>query len=138
VNFPLFIIRYHFYAGSLKQYIRNKPCCEVYSVAAVVKLKYMIHVMLLPMLNVLYFYCRTLRSSCAKSNMDVLCCSLISLFPGMFFRYGMKYFELPYYYWYHICFYIPHVVRSLYFRFFRLNARSFLYYYYYYHHHHHQ
>jgi len=53
----------------------------------------MVHVMLLVMLNVLYFYCSSLRGACAKSNRAVfICSSLISRFPVMLLGYGMKYF----------------------------------------------
>jgi len=69
--------------------------------------------MLLPMLNVLYFYCRTLRSACEKSNMDVFCSSLVSRFLIMLLQYGVIYFKLFYYYWYHICFTF-HMLQGLY------------------------
>jgi len=80
----------------------------------------MVHVMLLPMLNVLYFYISPFQSMCALPNMAVFCSSLIS---ERFCDGSIS----PYYYWYHFCFYIPHshtdthsisVVRSLYFRIF--------------------
>jgi len=50
----------------------------------------MVHVMLLPMLNVLYFYIGTSHSMCAVNNMAVFCTSLISCFPQMLFKYFLN------------------------------------------------
>jgi uncharacterized membrane protein (DUF485 family) len=61
----------------------------------------MIHVMLLLMLNVLYFYISPFQSMCALPNMAVFCRSVISE------RYGDGSI-CSYYYWCHLCFYIPH------------------------------
>jgi len=59
------------------------------------------------------FYISTFRSMCAVSNMAVFCSSLTSCFPGMLLTYFLNDFEIvpvaPYYCWYHLCFYIPHV-----------------------------
>ena len=43
--------------------------------------------MLLPMLNVLYFYIGTFCSMHAVTNMAVFCTSFISCFPQMLFKY---------------------------------------------------
>ena len=51
--------------------------CRLYSVAAILWLQYMAHVMLIPMLNVLYIYISTSRSRCAAPNMAVVCSSLL-------------------------------------------------------------
>ena len=50
--------------------------------------------MLLPMLNVLYFYISTPHSMCAVPNMAVVCSSLISCFGGMLLRYFLNDFEI--------------------------------------------
>jgi hypothetical protein len=54
----------------------------------------MAHVMLFPMLNLLYFYISTFRSVYALPSVDVFCSSLISCFPGMLLRYFLNYFEM--------------------------------------------
>ena len=59
---------------------------SVHSVAAALYLQFMLHVMLLPMLNVLYFYISTARSMCEVLNMAVFCSSFISCFPCMLLR----------------------------------------------------
>ena len=62
---------------------------RVCNVAASLYLQFMIHVILFPISNVLYFYISTLRSMCAVPNMAVSCTSLISCCPGMFSRYDL-------------------------------------------------
>jgi hypothetical protein len=54
----------------------------------------MLPVMLVPMLNVLYFYISTFRSVCAVPNIAVFCTSLISCFHVMLLRYFLKDFEM--------------------------------------------
>ena len=51
--------------------------CTVRTAAAVLQLQFMLHVMLLNMLNVLYSYITTLRSVCALPNMADFCGPLI-------------------------------------------------------------
>ena len=46
------------------------------------------------MLNVLYFYIITFRSTCAVRNVAVFCSSLISCFPGMLIRYSLNELEM--------------------------------------------
>jgi hypothetical protein len=72
----------------------------------------MVHVMLFPMLNVLYFYISTFRSMCAVPNIAVFCSSSISCYPGMLLGYFMNDFEivpvallLPVYYYYYYYYY---------------------------------
>ena len=67
---------------------------SVYSVAAVLCLQSMLHVMLLPVLNVLYFYISTSRSMCEVSNMTVFCSSFILCFPCLLLRYCLSDFEM--------------------------------------------
>ena len=43
---------------------------RVYSVAAILWLRFLVHVMLCPMLNVLYVHISTFRSMCAVLNMS--------------------------------------------------------------------
>ena len=56
-----------------------------------------------------------LLSEVAVLNMSVFCSSLTSCFPGMLLTYFLNNPSCPYYYWHHLCFYIPHAL-SLYFR----------------------
>jgi len=53
-------------------YIPENPCVySVYNVEAVPYLQFVVHVMLLPMLNVLYFYISTFRNMCAVPSVTV-------------------------------------------------------------------
>ena len=83
-----------------------------YSVAAILLLIFMVLISLVPVLNLLYFYISTFRSVCAVPDVAVFCSSLTSCFPGKLLTYFLNDFEIsptrPYYYWYHLCFYIPH------------------------------
>ena len=54
-----------------------------YSVAAILLLLFMVLISLVSVLNLLYFYISTSRSTCAVPNMAVFCSSLTSYFPGM-------------------------------------------------------
>jgi len=51
---------------------------------------------------------------CAVPNMAVFCTSLTSSFPGILLTYFLNDFEIvpvaPIFNWYHLCFYIPHVL----------------------------
>jgi hypothetical protein len=51
---------------------------RLYSAAAILWLQCTLHIMLFPMLNVLYLYISTLLSMCAVSNMAVFCSYLMS------------------------------------------------------------
>jgi hypothetical protein len=51
------------------------------SVARILCLQFIVHVMLLTMLNVLYFNISTFLSACSVPNVAVVCSSLISCFP---------------------------------------------------------
>jgi len=50
---------------------------RLHNVAAVLWLQFMVHVMLFPMLNGLYFYINTFRSKCAVTSMAIFCSYLI-------------------------------------------------------------
>jgi len=63
-----------------------------YSVAAILLLLFM--VLLVSVLNLLYFYISTFRSMCAVPNMDVFCSSFTSCFPGMLLTYFLNNFEI--------------------------------------------
>jgi len=54
----------------------------------------MVPVMLLPMLNVLYFYPGSFRSICAVLDMLVVCNYLNSCFPRILLRYLLNNFEM--------------------------------------------
>jgi len=55
-----------------------------YSVAAILLLLFMVLILLVSVLNLLYFYINTFRSMCAVPNMAVFWSSLNSCFPGMY------------------------------------------------------
>ena len=83
-----------------------------YSVAAILMLLFMVLISLVSVLNLLYFYISTVRSMCAVPKMAVFCSSMTSCFPGMLLTCFLNNFEIvpvaSNYYWYHLCFYIPH------------------------------
>ena len=58
-----------------------------YSVAAVLLLLYMVLILLVSVLNPLYFYISTFRSVCAVPSTAVFWSSLTSCFPGMLLTY---------------------------------------------------
>ena len=100
----------------------------VYSVAAVMYLQFIVHVMLLPMLNFVYLNISTFHSMCAVPNMAVCCNYLISCFSCTLLRYVLNNHEMvlvapvitgiAFVFTFHIrC---VSVVRSLYFNSFRL------------------
>ena len=53
-----------------------------YSVAAILLFLFMVLISLVSVLNLLYFYISTFRSTCAVPNMAVFCSSLTSWFRG--------------------------------------------------------
>ena len=65
-----------------------------YSVAADLLLLFMVLILLVSMLNLLYFYISTFRIMCAVPNMVVFCSSLTSCFPGMLLTYFLNDFEI--------------------------------------------
>jgi hypothetical protein len=52
----IIITRYHIYVGYLPLLTCNSHVSRVYSVAAIMHLLFTLHVMLFPMLKILYFY----------------------------------------------------------------------------------
>ena len=54
----------------------------------------MVSTMLLPMLDVLYFYVSTFRVMCAVLNMAVFCNFFTSCSTGMLPRYFLNYFDM--------------------------------------------
>jgi len=79
-------------------YIPETNCVpREYSVAAILLLLFMIFMMLIylvSVLNLLYFYISTFRSTCAVLNMAVFWSSLTSSFPGMLLTYFLNDFEI--------------------------------------------
>jgi len=53
-----------------------------------------VHVVLFPMINILYFHISTFQSMCTVANAAVACSSLESYFPAMFLRYFVNDFEM--------------------------------------------
>jgi len=66
----------------------------VYSVATVLYLQGMLHVMLFSVLNAMYFYISTSRIMCAVPNMAVFSSNSVSFFPGMLLGYFLNDFEM--------------------------------------------
>ena len=65
-----------------------------YSVAAILLLLFMVLILLVSVLNVLYFYISTFRSMSVAPNMAVFYSSLTSCFPGMLLTYFLNDFEI--------------------------------------------
>ena len=65
-----------------------------YSVAAILLFLFMVLILLVSVLNLLYFYISTFRSMCAVPNMAVFCSSLTSWFPGILLTYFLNVFEV--------------------------------------------
>jgi len=65
-----------------------------YSVAAILLLLFMVLISLVSVLNLLYFYFSTFRSTCAVPSMTVFCSSLTSCLPGMLRTYFLNDFEI--------------------------------------------
>ena len=63
------------------------PASRVCSFAGVLYLKFMLHVLLFPMINAMYFHLSTFRSMCPVPNMAVFYISLISCFTAMLLGY---------------------------------------------------
>ena len=58
-----------------------------YSGAAILLLLFMVLILLVSVLDLLYFYISTFQCMCAVPNMAVFCSSLTSCFPGMLRKY---------------------------------------------------
>jgi len=54
----------------------------------------MVHVMLLSITNVLYFYISNIHSMCPVPNMAVFCSFLVSCLSGMFLRHFLNDFDV--------------------------------------------
>ena len=67
---------------------------EVYAVAAVLYLQFIVHVKLFPRISVWYFYISTLSSMYSVPNVAVCCSSLTLCFPSTLFRFFLNDFEL--------------------------------------------
>jgi len=65
-----------------------------YNVASIQILLFMVHISLVSVLNLLYFYISNFRSNCAVPHMTFFCSTLTSCFPGMFFTYFLEEFEI--------------------------------------------
>jgi len=65
-----------------------------HSVAAILLLIFMVLISLVSVLNLLYFYISTFRSTCAVPNMAVFCSSLTSCFPDMLLMYFLNDLEI--------------------------------------------
>ena len=65
-----------------------------YNIVAVLWLKFVLHVMLFSVTNILYFYISTSQSMWTLLNMAVFCNFLMSFFQGMLLRYFLNDFEV--------------------------------------------
>ena len=110
-----------------------------YSVAAILLLLFVVFTSLVSVLNLLYFYISTFRSVCVQCPKWLLYGVLYFMFSWHVAHLYSKWLwnspSRPYYYWYQLCFYIPHAL-YFYCKVFFLNLLGFLfnkiYYYYYY------
>ena len=76
-------------------YIPETNCVpREYSVAAVLLLLFMVLISLVSMLNLLYFYISTFRSTCAVPSMAFFWISFTTCFPGMLLTYFLNDFEI--------------------------------------------
>jgi len=66
---------------------------SVCNVAAILWSHFMVCVLLLPMINILYFDVITFRSMCTVPSMAVFCSPFTSWFPGMVLRHFLNDFE---------------------------------------------
>jgi hypothetical protein len=74
---------YKFYLFSVFRMIRKRTkVFNVYIVAEVLCLQYVVNVMLFPMMNILYCNIRSFRTVCSVSTVVVFCSSLESCFTG--------------------------------------------------------
>ena len=67
---------------------------RVYSIAAILQLLFIAHIMLFTLLNLLYFYISTVRNMFAVPNMAVFCSSLILCFSSILLGYFLNDFEM--------------------------------------------
>jgi hypothetical protein len=72
--------------GYLQMHTWKNHAPRVHSIAAILQLHFMEHVLLFPM-YVLYFYISTFLHMCAVPSMPVFCSSFILCLLGMLFRY---------------------------------------------------
>jgi len=76
------IIIFHMCMGYLQLYAWNNAS-RAYNAVTILWFKFMVHVMLFPMIESLLFPISTFRNMCAMPSAAILCSSLISVFPGM-------------------------------------------------------
>jgi hypothetical protein len=67
-----------FMQGIYKYILETSHVSRACSIVAVTYLQFMLHVMLFPLLNVLYLYISPFRSLCVVLKMAVFCSSLVS------------------------------------------------------------
>jgi hypothetical protein len=65
-----------------------------YSVAALLQLQFLAHVMSFPMLNISHVCISTFPLTSAVSSIAVFCSFFISCFPGMLLRYYLSDFDM--------------------------------------------
>ena len=108
---------YHLYAGYIPE---TNHISRVYSVAAVLYLQFVLHVMLFRPWNMFYTLTLALSALCAQCPIQLFfCSSLISCSPGMMLRSCLSDFEIVpvapiMYYQNHFYFNIPHVLNFYY------------------------
>jgi hypothetical protein len=73
----IIIISYPFMQGIYNYIPETNRVSSVYNIAEILYLQFMVHVMLPPMVNVLYFYISTFLSMTTMPNMAVFCSSFI-------------------------------------------------------------
>ena len=92
-SFIIIILVITFMQGIYNCIPETNHVSRVCSVAAVLYLQFMLHVMIFHTWN-MYIYMSTWHKICAVSNMAVFCSPLISCFPVMLLRYCLSDFEI--------------------------------------------
>ena len=90
----IFIINISFMQGTYTHIPETNYVPREHGVAAILLSPLMVLILLLAVLNLLYFYISTFRSMCAVPNMALFCSSLTSWFPGMLLTYFLHVFEI--------------------------------------------
>jgi len=90
---PINIIIISFMQGIYTHIPETNYVPREYGVAAILFL-FMMLMLLVSVLNLLYFYISTFRSVCAVPYMAVFCSSLTLWFPGMLLTYFLNVFEI--------------------------------------------
>jgi len=88
------IVIISFMQGIYKHIPERNYVSREYNVAGILLLLFMVLISLVSVLNLLYFYISTFRSTCIVPNRAVFCSSLTPCFPRMLLKYFLCDFEI--------------------------------------------